>query len=840
MKKKKVIHYIIAFILPVLLLFIIAMLSNHVPFGEYLFNYSDAYSMYPAILTHSIRTILDGNFFYNIYSALGSDFYNLRTLYMNSPFHLLFFLFKKENIFVFYTILLFLKVGLSSYTMCIYLNHISKDKYTWKQILFSLTYALSSFGVACSVHIMWTDSVILLPLIILGLDKLIEENKSGFYILYLTLAILVNFYIGYMLCIFCLIYFLYKAYVREKLQVETCKHFIFSSLLCGMMSSIVLIPQIISLIAGRGSHFSFSTLKGISIFSLFSIPSSLLSGMYSSFDNFSNGSPLLYCSLFVLVMNIFYFFNKKISKREKKATFFVILLFFCSLFIHIIDYSWNMFQEPVWYAHRYVFVIVFFLIIIGFKSFMFIQDVKISSKSSSLILILFSMLSFVSFLYKAKSFGVEKNYIIGLLLSFFVFGVYFCLFQNKKYRYFIFVCLFMELVYNGYVILSENSVNTYDISQKYVSLDCYFKNLKEEDTTFYRTLFPRANANDSMYFDFYSGELFSSSYDKQTKDFLSNKINFVNSMELNQMRMRYYNPALLSLFGFKYVVGNSTYYNKIQEGIYLNAQVLPIGFVVPEVKEYTYYDGEYYTNIEKMYASFLHDEVQLFEDIEVENYHINSSVDDFLGNMDEVSYSFTVDKSGILVPKNDLLYFTVTSVSVNGEDVKTLDYYSNQIIANYVDNIIRVKKGDQVKVTITLNEKEKNIYDVSMDDKEQFLMVLLNENNFIEVIDKLQQMPSFFDVDTKNSVLSGKVISDGGTLFFSIPYLDTFHVRVDGKEVAYNKVVGTFIGIEVEAGEHDIVINYLPKGFKIGGLVSLIGIFLTGVYLFRRKIIDKS
>jgi len=309
MKKKKVIHYIIAFILPVLLLFIIAMLSNHVPFGEYLFNYSDAYSMYPAILTHSIRTILDGHFFYNIYSALGSDFYNLRTLYMNSPFHLLFFLFKKENIFVFYTILLFLKVGLSSYTMCIYLNHISKDKYTWKQILFSLTYALSSFGVACSVHIMWTDSVILLPLIILGLDKLIEENKSGFYILYLTLAILVNFYIGYMLCIFCLIYFLYKAYVREKLQVETCKHFIFSSLLCGMMSSIVLIPQIISLIAGRGSHFSFSTLKGISIFSLFSIPSSLLSGMYSSFDNFSNGSPLLYCSLFVLVMNIFYFFN---------------------------------------------------------------------------------------------------------------------------------------------------------------------------------------------------------------------------------------------------------------------------------------------------------------------------------------------------------------------------------------------------------------------------------------------------------------------------------------------------------------------------------------------------
>ena len=104
-------------------------------------------------------------------------------------------------------------MGLSGLTMCIFLNSISKEKYTWKQILFSLMYALSSYGVAYSVQIMWMDSFILLPLIILGLNKLIMEKNSKLYVLFLTITIFINFYIGFMVCIFCLIYFIYKSYI---------------------------------------------------------------------------------------------------------------------------------------------------------------------------------------------------------------------------------------------------------------------------------------------------------------------------------------------------------------------------------------------------------------------------------------------------------------------------------------------------------------------------------------------------------------------------------------------------------------------------------------------------
>ena len=51
----------------------------------------------------------------------------------------------------------------------------------------------------------------LLPLIILGLNKCIKENKYILYIVTLALAIISNYYIGYMICIFLSsIFFIYN------------------------------------------------------------------------------------------------------------------------------------------------------------------------------------------------------------------------------------------------------------------------------------------------------------------------------------------------------------------------------------------------------------------------------------------------------------------------------------------------------------------------------------------------------------------------------------------------------------------------------------------------------
>jgi uncharacterized membrane protein YfhO len=66
---------------------------------------------------------------------------------------------------------------------------------------------------------MWCDAVVLLPLIMLGLRKLLLEKKCGLYAVTLAIAIISNYYSGYFLCLFLVLFapaYYVCLYSREK------------------------------------------------------------------------------------------------------------------------------------------------------------------------------------------------------------------------------------------------------------------------------------------------------------------------------------------------------------------------------------------------------------------------------------------------------------------------------------------------------------------------------------------------------------------------------------------------------------------------------------------------
>lgn len=832
---KKTRYYLITFLLAICIFLLISTIANCVPFGEYIFNSEDSLYMYPGLLVHSIRTLLNGNFFYNINSFLGSDFYNVRTLYMNSPLNLLFLFFKENQIFDFFTFLIFLRIGLSSLTMCIYLNSISKDKYTWKQILFSLIYSLSSYGIACSVHIMWMDSFILLPIIILGIDNLITNNKAILYIFTLWISILINFYFGYMTCIFCLIYFIYKAYISNKFNVNTIKKFILSSLLCGLLSCVILIPQIYSLIGGRGNTFEFEKLLGINFFTLLSLPANLISGTYAKYDMLSNGSPMIYCTIFVIVLNILYFFNKKISAKNKKATLALLIFFLFSLSIKFIDYSWNMFQEPVWFSHRYIFVFVFLLTVIAFISFENMENINITEKTKNIILIIFSILAIASFAFKAKVIEAQNLYIIGLYLSIILFFIYLFTRKNKYYKYIVISCVLLEIIYNGYSILNERTSYTYEDGQDFLKAGEYINDLKESDESFYRISIPNSSPNNSMLFDYNSGAIYSSSFDEETRDFLSTKLGYISST-INNMYPAYESPALSSLFSFKYIVGKSTYYPKLKDNIYINNDALSVGFVVPdnmENPELT--DFEYTNNIEKIYSSLLKKEVKLYDEVKIENFNIEKFLDQYNQEKYLITYSFIPENDGIITPNHRDLYLNY-DIKINGTRATEKSQFT--IFESYVDNLCLVKKNDLVEIEIIITEPKMASISKSSNDLEyEFASKILNEKKYREAIALLKEYSQLDNISTQKSGISGTIEAEKGILVLTIPYKESFTILVDGEETEPIKLYNALTGINLEEGKHEITIKYIPKGLKVGTILSALG--LVGLIIFivveRRK-----
>ena len=161
---KKVCHYLLSFLIP-LILFTLAMFFLHLyPFGNYSLRISDALNQYPAFFEGLKQMNI---FTFNI--GLGMNFYHILTTYLMSPLNIIYFFFKKENFDLFFVILILIKIGLMGLTMNLFLNYQKKE--TRCSLIFSTIYALSGFTTLYHFNYQFLDAIYMLPIVMLGLKN---------------------------------------------------------------------------------------------------------------------------------------------------------------------------------------------------------------------------------------------------------------------------------------------------------------------------------------------------------------------------------------------------------------------------------------------------------------------------------------------------------------------------------------------------------------------------------------------------------------------------------------------------------------------------------------------
>lgn len=79
-------------------------------------------------------------------------------------------------------------------------------------------------------------------------------------------------------------------------------------------------------------------------------------------------------------------------------------------------------------------------------------------------------------------------------------------------------------------------------------------------------------------------------------------------------------------------------------------------------------------------------------------------------------------------------------------------------------------------------------------------------------------------------------------LFFSIPYDEGWHARVDGKEAKLTVINIGFMGLPLDAGRHTIELKYFPPYLKEGMICSLAGIlvYISIILVGRRKRVPRA
>ena len=337
------ISFIIAFIIPLIILVALYYIRSFFPFGSNCYLRSDMYHQYAPFfseLWHKLRTGDSLSYSWDV--GMGTNFLSLYAYYLASPVNWLIVLFPQKYMIEIMNTLIILKIAGSSVTLTYYISrHFKTKKCTIA--LFGIFYALSAYVAAYSWNIMWLDCILLLPLIMLGLEYLVKDNKGFLYCISLGLCIFTNYYISIMVCLSVVLYFivLIIAYDGVRKPVIYFKKFInwcIYSLLAGGLAAVLLLPELYTFSLSASSSIDFP--KTMTVY--FSVMEMLVRQLINvpvhlGLEHYPN----IYCGVAVFLLIPLYVMNKHVNSREKIGKC-IILLFF------LVSYNINI---PVSYTH---------------------------------------------------------------------------------------------------------------------------------------------------------------------------------------------------------------------------------------------------------------------------------------------------------------------------------------------------------------------------------------------------------------------------------------------------------------------------------------------------------
>lgn len=812
---------IYAFLIPILILILSLGINKFYPFGNKLLTMLDGFNQYPGFLNSFIESLKNHqSFFYSFKGLLGFNIFANYAYYSLNITNLLFLFFKSSNIINFYTFSIILKIGLCSLTMNIFLEYLKKSK---SNLYFSICYGLSIYNLTYYLNYMWFDSIILLPLVILGIEKIFKENKCLIYFISLALAIISNFYIGYMICIFSVLYFIYKS-ITDKFSKNILKKYIISSLLAGFIGAIFLLPAIFELINGKGTLFASYTEK------YFKFDLDFINVFYKlTFASFSNGdleygNPNIYVSIFIYVNLIMYFFNKNIKLKERITSLCLFLFFLLSMSFNLLDFFWQMMQMPVWYPVRYGFIFDFYIILLAYKNFQNYSKFKpLTLTIICLIILALSITGFFTSGNLNEPENLTAKYIyLGISLLFIIY--YAIILNSESFKKYVIVILIIELSLSTYVAFRNNGN---EITKSEFS---YSYNLNKDViesinlNPFERLTFDESTIkNNGLLLNYNDINLFSSVRNKNTIDILEK---LFNTSVLDDCNVNYFynNPITNALLNIKYYTSKSDmdYYEKINTindyKIYQNNDVSSIGFITNNDITKLKLTDDYINNINELVKVINHSEDNIIKEIPIKYTTVSCSNICIINGSPEFNYEYTSDNKYFLFVHKNKTSNDKSNYQITINDKTFTDYKVPYLIDN----------KDHVTIKITTKTSESNNYKyhaylVSYDEYQK-LIQNINKNK-INNINYISDSNFTFNIDTQND----------GLLFTTIAADDGWKVYVDNEKFDFIKIYDGLIGINLHKGTHQIKFTYTPKGFKEGAFVSAISLLISIVYLKKEK-----
>lgn len=855
------------FIVPIALMYLIYVAKEIFPFGNGSVLVLDLSGQYVYFFEGLRNTVYgDGSMLYTFFRSLGGEFMGMYAYYLASPFSYIVALFPQSKMLEALLTIILLKVGCCGLSFGWYLHKNSKNHNKAVSVIFAVMYSLCAYAVVYQHNIMWIDALIWLPLITYGIEQLVKNGKYKLFVISLALCIMSNFYIGYMTCIYVMLYYFYFcfAHSKEEINPHNIKYpFIRSfvriavfSLIAVAISAFIILAAYYSLTFGK-NEFTDPNWTFRTKFDFIDFFTKFLPGSYDTVR--PKGLPFVYCGVLTLFLIPVYFMSGKISSREKIASLAFVVIFVLFFISSPFDLIWHGFQAPNWLNYRYSFMFCFFLLVLAYKGFG-----NLRASSPKLIfgicgaLILFVAFcqkeTFTTYVKSEEKLLVLETIWLTIILAL-VFAAILCLLIRQKKPKVrenittilaIIVCI--EFFCSSFTCLGQFGKDVgYTSYSKYNNqlekLRPIVNEIKEKDTGFYRmekTFYNKKNENMALGIRGLSNS---------TSTLNSEVITFMHYMGyMSRSHLTVYrggNPVNDSILGIKYIIDNesSQKLSKLYDltttngdcSAYYNEHALSIAYGVdPSVNEFKMKD--YNTHFERLNAlvkSMLGNDKAPNIFIPVSKNKINISHSAIKqsgsglyinyqpkdsGTSGYITYTFTPLESGEYYFYPACKKNVASTLYINGKKY-------GEILGSETNSIVHLGNFESgKKVTLKLEIKES----ISLSSVYNSIWYF-DEAAFEESFAQLKSNPQFNVTEYTEDNLIGNIStkSDSQTIMTTIPFDEGWQVYLDGKKVDTYKTLDALLAFDISsAGDHTLELKYCPTIYKVGGAVSIMGILI--------------
>ena len=858
MTKKR--YYTLSILIPAVMILAIFLLFTITPFGNRTWltidlgqQYVDFFSYYQDTLLHHPE-----HFFYSFSKSIGGEMVSLWAYYLLSPFNLLFLLIPRSAIAMGVSLLIFLKLVSCTVSFAVLLDVKFKQR-NWTTLLFALSYGFMSYLSANQFNVMWLDALIGLPLIILGVDALLQKRNPLYYVFPLSLTILSNYYTGYMICLFLGLYFPYAFLMMNdsfswKNFGKQFGRFIFYSVLSVGLMMVILLPTFYSLLGSKGTATTIAW-SFTSEYNPLLMVSKLFLGSFD-FQEMQKGYPNIFVGSMALFSFLGYFKEKRISLFQRLYALFITVIILISFNIEMFDKLWHAGQFPNWYSYRFSFLFSFWIVFLGYQWALKKTTIGVRETFVYFFLVLAAGIGFTLFPQDylqgwqiALGFGLSMAILYSLILM---------RSGKRTHHKFLISFVVIELLLNSIITLSRLG---YEMNSEFTSYQASLSNwstvLRPAQNEFYRSEKTMLRSkNDSLQVPTYGVSHFSSTFEKETERFFD-----AIGVRQGNAYVNYSNGTLLTdaLLGIKntFIETTDATYNErwerkdledfstiagFDEGhVVTNPNALSIAYPMKPILKSMKVPTNHPITMQNQLANALSGTTSpknIFTKVSYE-----TTFENIIGS--PVVYQRIQLEDTTQVGTITLTFTPETNDPIYLELAGTMGEEDLEMTLNGEPYAFYPVQSKPVLLSVTKNQKgqPQTLQLIVKSDGFEFSKLNLYSLNTSLLNERLEQTKAQeLKLETFSTThFSGTMdILEDSTVLTTIPYSTGWKVWVDGQEVETYKILDSLLGFTISKGAHRIEYRYTTPFLLEGSLVSLASLLLLSYILYKRKKTDAS